>query len=277
LNLLLSWLLVALTNSTDLWRFVRYPSEQIAHFKFPLDYPARARMTSAAPRIGSQSVPLFNQEELVAMINSARQLGVKVACHANDNGVISTLARFGVNSIEHGCNMTSKELELLADNKVVWNPTLAAYYSHPQAGDRWAQAQKAFKEGLSVRNLKIACGGDTGVFSHGDNSLELKLMVRLGASWERVVQAATLGGWECVRSSHWEGEDGQLRFRETHLLKEDRRTVGENEMPFGILCPGFSADIIATRGNLQTDFENAVDSSNIVFVMKAGRIYKCLT
>jgi len=102
-------------------------------------------------------------------------------------------------------------------------------------------------------------------------------MVRLGASWERVVQAATLGGWECVRSSHWEGEDGQLRFREIHLLKEDRRTVGENEMPFGILCPGFSADIIATRGNLQTDFENAVDSSNIVFVMKAGRIYKCPT
>jgi len=230
-------------------------------------------MASVAPRVAGQSLRLFDDEELSAIIKTAKQRGVKVACHTNNKEVIASVAQLGVHTIEHGSCMTRKELELLAANNVIWNPTLAAYYSH-QVGDRWTRAQKAFKEALDVENLKIACGGDTGVFAHGDNSLELKLMVELGAPWQRVLRAATLGGWECVRSSHWEGEEGDRRLSGLDLLKEDRRTVGENEMPFGVLRTGFAADIIATRGDLTKDFANAVDSSSIVFVMKGGRIYK---
>jgi len=238
------------------------------------DYGARARMASVASKTASQPIPLFNHEELSAIIKTAKQLGLKVACHSNNNGVISTLSLLGVDTIEHGCYMTKKELELLAAHNVIWNPTLGAYYSHQTVIENWTRVQKAFKEGLTVKNLKIACGGDTGVFAHGDNALELKLMWQLGARWERVLQAATLGGWECVRSSQWEGEEGARRLREIAHLKESRGKVGENEMPFGVLRVGFSADIVATRGDLEKDFGYAVDAKNICFVMKAGHVYK---
>ena len=50
--------------------------------------------------------------------------------------------------------------------------------------------------------------------------------------------------------------------------------VGDNEVPFGVLRRGFAADIIATSGDLENDFERAVDKDSIVFVMKGGRIFK---
>ena len=34
-----------------------------------------------------------------------------------------------------------------------------------------------FKSALEAKVKNTVCGGDTGVFSHGENSLEMKLMV----------------------------------------------------------------------------------------------------
>lgn len=60
-------------------------------------------------------------------------------------------------------------------------------------------AEAMFKSALeAVENT--ACSGNTGVFSHNENALEMKLMVWLGVDWKRVLKWATLGGWECLRS-----------------------------------------------------------------------------
>jgi hypothetical protein len=79
-----------------------------------------------------------------------------------------------------------------------------------------------------------------------------------------------------VRSLQWKGERGPCRLSKVHQLGEDRRVVGENKMPFGLLRVGFAADFIATRVNISENFEDEVDSKNIVFIMKCGRIYKHL-
>jgi imidazolonepropionase-like amidohydrolase len=121
---------------------------------------------------------------------------------------------------------------------------------------------------------KIACGGDTGVFSHGDNALEMKLMVKLGADWRKVLRWCTLGGWECIRSMGWEGEQGRDRLKNIGLLRESARVVGDNEVPFGAIRKGFAGDIIATSGNLEKDFDLAVSVDSIKFVMKGGRLFK---
>ncbi|EGO31269.1 hypothetical protein SERLADRAFT_456159 [Serpula lacrymans var. lacrymans S7.9] len=120
----------------------------------------------------------------------------------------------------------------------------------------------------------IACGGDTGVFAHGENALELVLMNRLGADWRKVLKWATLGGWECIRSMKWEGRKGEARFAKVRDLREDPRIVGDNEVPFGAVARGFIGDIIATSGNFESDFESAVSADNIQFVMKGGKVYK---
>ena len=157
----------------------------------------------------------------------------------------------------------------------VWVPTLAAYYTTSrEPGGAWARVAQAFRAALAEGFDNIACGGDTGVFAHGNNALELQLMVQLGADWRRVLQWATLGGWHCVRSMAWEGEDGARRLSRVGELAEDARVVGDNEVPFGILRRGFAADLVATKGDLQQDFGAAVSHENIVFVMKGGKIYK---
>lgn len=151
----------------------------------------------------------------------------------------------------------------------------------------------------------IACGGDTGVFSHGKNALELVLMRNLGASWERVLGWATLGGWRCVRGMEWEGEDGIMRVRclEKHtqsLLGRSGSTLGlgdlrldgdgeddeeeedddelglDRDVPFGVIRGGWAADLVAVEGPLDgspSDFEIAL-TEGVRFVMKAGFVYK---
>lgn len=57
-------------------------------------------------------------------------------------------------------------------------------------------------------------------------------------------------------------------------MLEHAREVGDNEVPFGVIRRGFAADIVATTGDLENDFENAVDKSSITFVMKGGKVFK---
>lgn len=226
------------------------------------------------------------------MVSEAHRLGVKIAAHASESATLLNLTRDGrthIDSIEHGHDMLSV-IEAAKDRGTVfavgadapdvkpltWVPTLAVYWTQDRHGERWDRAVKSFQAFLNTRpaGLRIATGGDTAVFPHGDNALEMTIMVRLGAPWREVLQWATLGGWECIRSMRWEGKEGEERLRDIEQLKEEPKVVGDNEVAFGALRKGFVADIIATTGDFTKDFEDAVDKSSISFVMKGGKVYK---
>lgn len=165
--------------------------------------------------------------------------------------------------------------ELFAD--AIWVPTLAVFYKsslREKNSNRWERIAETFKNALESGLENIACGGDTGAFSHGENALEMQLMVRLGADWKKVLRWVTLGGWRCVRSMAWEGKEGERRLANVGRMSEVATVVGDNEVPFGVLKKGWAADIVATQGDLEKDFAKAVDWRSIGFVMKAGRIYK---
>lgn len=217
----------------------------------------------------------FQSDELKVMIDTAHQYGVKVAAHATEAHTIKTLISLGVDTIEHGTAMDEACLDVLNNNAkdVFWIPTLSVIYTLRNGGADWVKLKELFNMALS-KGSRMACGGDTGPFPHGENALEMKLMTRLGADWKRVLQWATLGGWKCVRSLGWEGKDGHARFQRISECLEGREDVGDNEMAFGILKQGFSADIIATKGDFEKDFEGAVSAENISFVMKCGTMYK---
>ncbi|KAI0079545.1 hypothetical protein K474DRAFT_1591735 [Panus rudis PR-1116 ss-1] len=247
------------------------------------DYRFRANLADVSPLVAGKSIETFNAEELDAIVSTAHKLGVKVAAHTSGLSSWKELtgrhSNHQMDSVEHGQGAVDFKTSAEDDSngsRTTWVPTLAAMYTLGQRNGAWDQAVKTFQAALSVkdRNVKIACGGDTGVFSHGENALELKLMFRLGADWKDVVQWATVGGWECVRSRHWEGKEGRERLAKVHKMADDIRVVGDNEMAFGIIRRGFSADIIATSGDLESNFEEAVDKESILFVMRSGRIYK---
>ncbi|THH01366.1 hypothetical protein EW026_g1314 [Hermanssonia centrifuga] len=251
--------------------------------KIYADYRFRANANDVAPQTAGDSVMTFSQGEVAAMVSEAHRLGVKIAAHASNTSTWTELvtSHEQVDTIEHTYGLEevfegSPPCAPIKGNKTVWVPTLSVYYLLGQQSGVWDRAKKTFQAAIKAfpKNLHVACGGDTGVFPHGDNAQEMKLMVGLGADWRMVLRWGTLGGWECVRSLRWEGPKGTERLRRVGELREDARLVGDNEVPFGVVVKGFAADIIATNGNLEKDFAGAVDKQNIRFVMKGGKIYK---
>ncbi|KAF8893709.1 hypothetical protein CPB84DRAFT_1783219 [Gymnopilus junonius] len=270
--------------------------------KIYADYSVRTRMVDISFAISSRSIGTFSKEELSAMITEAHDRGVKVAAHANTPGVIDILLDLGVDTIEHGPDMydaLSGDRSLLhkfarANGTTTWVPTLAVHYISALSGSdfskkRWEKSKKTFEEAIQMRVKRpdvgdqemenIACGGDTGTFKHGDNALELVLMRRLGADWDRVLGWATYGGWKCVRGAEWEGEEGGRRvkaFETLGFLNEDEDTDLERGVPFGALRAGWAADLVGIEGKLDgspQEFEDAL-MNGVKFVMRGGFIYK---
>jgi len=242
------------------------------------DYRSRSRMSGVSEDVGSASFPLFTRSELKCIIDTAHSLEVKVAAHASRADTIETLISLGIDSIEHGTFMDIETLEQLqrCEKPITWVPTLAAYATSDPHGSNWAESARVFRAALNMGGIRIACGGDTGVFPHGKNAFELQLMVKLGADWREVLKWATLGGWECVRGTQWEGKEGKRRIKMLATLQENGPCprMRDNDVPFGAIRPGFAADIIATSGDLSSDFFTAVESQSIKFVMKGGQVYK---
>jgi imidazolonepropionase-like amidohydrolase len=181
--------------------------------------------------------------------------------------VIKDLLALGIDSIEHGSELhtSAQVVQTLAmpNCRTIFVPTLAAYYSLAQRGGgsaAWEDAKASFEAVLAVGlgRVVLACGGDTGVFPHGENALEMELMVRLGAPWEWVLRWGTLGGWECIGGDS--GPDAALE------------AAGDNAVPFGCVRTGWAADLVGLDGDLATDFAKTV--RRVEFVMKAGRVYK---
>lgn len=250
-------------------------------------------MASVSPPISREIIETFSIEELNAMIDTAHNLKVKIAAHCSSRRCLDLLKGSRgyekVDSVEHANSLSdaiaasleektsAREDHACAPERIsTWVPTLAAYYTTGKDTGTWLQASRSFQDVMKRENVgfNIACGGDTGVFAHGDNALEMKLMVRLGADWRRVLSWATRCGWECIRSLRWEGAEGKERLAKVDEMREDARIVGDNEVPFGMIKKGFAADLISTKGSLEEDFEGAVDKGSISFVMKAGKIYK---
>ncbi|KAF8993090.1 hypothetical protein BDQ17DRAFT_1368762 [Cyathus striatus] len=249
------------------------------------DYRVRSRTSDVSPFASTSNLPTYTDEEMQAMVKTAHALGVRVAVHANGWGAIEQAIKCNADTIEHGAEMvhayrpTCRESEVQRREQI-WVPTLAAVYtmSEDAAKGRWPEVKESFEKALADGDDRIACGGDTGVFAHGKNALEMILMRRLGAKWNQVLTWATSGGWKCVRDRKWddtrvveENEENPLRvFEELGYMAQER------EVPFGAIRKGWAADLVGIEGDIDGDseaFEKAV-TEGVKFVMKGGRLYK---
>lgn len=192
----------------------------------------------------SPAVPLFTQEEMTAIVEEAALARLPVAAHAGTLEGAAMAVRAGVTSLEH-VNESSDELfEVMARKGVIYVPTLAVFeLSLPRAELRRAQARAKRAFDLGVR---MAAGGDTGTFPHGEGARELELMVESGVPVEDVLEACTVGGWEAC------GKD-LCGYR------------------FGFFEEGARADIIALDADPRED-RRAL--RKVSFVMKDGEVYK---
>ncbi len=200
---------------------------------------------------GASSQPTFLQEEINAMVATATSAGKYVVAHASTPEGIRRAIKGGVETIEHGDGATLELFQLMKEKGIGFCPTLAAGAAITQyrgwnkgkepEPERIIKKRASFKLALDS-GVDIVFGGDVGVFTHGENYREMELLVDYGMKPLAVLTSAT-----------------SLNARMFHLDK------------LGNLRKGFTADIIAVKGNPLKDISNI---KQVVFVMKDGVVYK---
>jgi imidazolonepropionase-like amidohydrolase len=178
--------------------------------------------------------PTFSLEELKLIVETARSSGRPTAAHAVTPEAVRRAVLAGVETIEHGTNVTPEVFALMKEHGTALIPTLAA------TGDR-PGARESFQAALAA-GVTIGSGSDVGVFAHGDNAKELEKMVEFGMSPLAALQAAT-----------------SVNARLLHL--QDK---------IGRVAPHLQADLIAVSGDPTADIHAL---RQVRLVMKAGVIY----
>jgi imidazolonepropionase-like amidohydrolase len=214
---------------------------------------ATAGVLSAGTEIGPAQYTLA---ELEAMVETAGMLNRRVVAHAHGLDGIRNAVRAGVASIDHGSVLDDDVIRLMRERGTFLVPTMMAFeYVYTAAGDGrlapWSaikarevtpMARASHRRAIQA-GVRIAFGTDAGVFPHGSNADEFRLMVAAGMTPARTLLAATRDAADLL---------GRL---------DD----------FGTLERGRRADIIAVRGDPLRDVEVLKD---VGFVMRDGVIYK---
>ncbi len=199
----------------------------------------------------------FSDEELDAIIRTARDYGFKVAAHAHGTEGMKRAVAAGVDSIEHGTYMDLETMSLMKEMGTAFVPTIIAgkfvaemaeidgYFSEtvrqkareigPVIQDTFA---RAYEEGVL-----IVFGTDSGVSPHGDNAKEFGYMVEAGMPEIEALTSAMMPG---------------------AILLDRAADLGSIEA-------GKLADIIAVPGDPTSDISLM---EQVHLVMKDGRIYK---
>lgn len=195
------------------------------------------------PKDPNPDVMVFSKEEMDMIVAEARLAQCPVSVHATTYEGAMLAIEAGANTLEHGYYTDDKLFEKMREKKAIFVPTLAiAEKLHSKRFDTILPQVKRAHE-LGVR---LACGGDTGTFSHGENVRELELMIEAGIPVPDVLESCCVGGWEAC--------GGDLCGRR-----------------FGWFEAGCQADIIALNGDPQQD---VTALRRISFVMKDARVWK---
>jgi imidazolonepropionase-like amidohydrolase len=204
----------------------------------------------------SGDAPQFMDDEIRAVVETAKDYGYAVAAHAHGKEGMKRAIEGGVTSIEHGTYMDEEIFALMKKHGTWYVPTITAgrfvaekarvpgYFPdivRPKAERIGAQIQDTFAKAYKA-GVRIAFGTDMGVGPHGDNAIEFGYMVEAGMPPAEALQAAT--------------------YRAAQVL-------GVSDL--GQIEPGFRADIVAVAGN---PLEDITVTRKVAFVMKDGVVYR---
>lgn len=199
----------------------------------------------------------LNAEELKAIVSTAKDYGLRVACHAHGPEGIKRAIIAGVTSIEHGTYTNDECIALFKQYGTYLVPTVIAgksvadsakipgFFPPVIAGKAvmvGSQIQSTFGKAYKA-GVKIAFGTDAGVYKHGKNWKEFVYMTEAGMPILEAIKAATVNAADLIGIS-------------------DKA---------GTLEAGKWADIIAVDGDPTTD---VTTMGKVSFVMKGGVVYK---
>jgi imidazolonepropionase-like amidohydrolase len=193
----------------------------------------------------------LSQAELDAGVAAAHDAGRQVAVHATSPEGMMRTVRAGADTIEHGYGGTESVFKAMANKGIALCATLAASEAYARYFENWngqepapesvQENRRSFQLAMKT-GVPICMGGDVGVYTHGQNWLEMDAMRRAGMSPARVLIAATSGNASILRLT-------------------DR----------GAIRPGLLADLVAVEGDPTRDL-SAI--RNVRLVIKGGEIIR---
>jgi imidazolonepropionase-like amidohydrolase len=205
----------------------------------------------------SGQAPLFTEEELAAVVATAKDYGMTVIAHAHGSEGMLRAVKAGVHSIEHGTYMTDDIMAAMKERGTYFVPTISAgrfvaeksnidgYFPEvvrPKAAAIGPLMQATFARAWKA-GVKIAFGTDQGVAPHGDNALEFVYMVEAGMPPMAAIKSATSVNAEAL------GLDKEL----------------------GTVESGKIADLVAVPGDPLFDI---TAMTRVSFVMRSGVVHK---
>ena len=151
--------------------------------------------------------------------------------------------------LEHGYGGTEDVFRLMKERGAALCPTLAASEAYARYFEHWngqepapesvQENRRAFRLAMQA-GVAICMGGDVGVYTHGQNWLEMDAMQRAGMPAAQVLVAATSG---------------------------NARIFGLTDR--GAIKPGLLADLVAVEGDPTSDLNAA---RRIRLVLKGGQL-----
>lgn len=203
------------------------------------------------------SGPQFTQEEVNAIVETAKDYGMITAAHAHGSEGMKRAVLAGITTIEHGTLMTDEVMDLMKQKGTYHVPTIIAGrsaaeyakipgYYHPLVVPKALEIGSKIQENFGKtykRGVKIAFGTDAGVFPHGDNAKEFGYMVE--------------GGMPAIEAL-------------LSAMQVNANILGLGDK-VGSIEKGKLADIVAVD---EDPTKNIATMTKVTFVMKDGVVYK---
>ena len=213
--------------------------------------------TGAVLAIGTEpGEPEMTEDQLRAVVETARAKGVFVTAHAHGAVGIKNAIRAGVRSIEHASLIDDDALAMAkaSGTWLVMDIYNGDYIDDIGTKEGWPEEYlRKNRETTDVqrvgfmkavkRGVKLAYGTDSGVYPHGQNAKQFAYMVRYGMTPMQAIQSAT------IRAAELLGKEKML----------------------GAIAAGRFADLVAVKENPLT---NITVLEHIALVMKDGKIVR---
>ncbi len=200
----------------------------------------------------------LNDEELQAIMTTAKELGKTVTAHVYTNELMQKLIRMGIDGMEHGSLMNEETAAMIEEAGIYLVPTFCPYEEavHYDA-EKMKEKQPEFRQKLEYYKDMLRAGRE--VICHSK--------IRLGYGTDLVANHQNYeSGYEYEA---WMSS-GMSPFAALKAASKTNSEILQLEDQIGTLEIGKLADISAWRRDLMTDKKALLDCA---FVMKEGKSY----